>query len=82
MGTMASETQLTMVIFNACYYGDGATGYTREYEWEAQIVDLGCGAGRIRCPGCDSEPIDEEDRDNHNLACVECKDTGFVLVSI
>ena len=79
-----TPSELTkMRIYDTCFYGDDATGYAREYEWDEEVEDLGCGAGRIPCPGCEASwPVADDERDNDDLECIECKDTGFVLVSI
>lgn len=84
---MAAKRKMTvttkMRVFNSQFYGGDETGYPREYEWDEEVEDLGCGAGRIPCPGCCADgPISDDERDNDDLGCVECKDTGRVLVSI
>lgn len=72
-----------MRVYDRAFYGSDADGHMREYEWDERVEDLGCGAGRIPCPGCEADgPVSDDERDNDDLACVECKDTGFVLVSI
>lgn len=72
-----------MRIYDRTYFGTDEQGYLREYEWDEDVVDLGVGAGRIPCPGCECDgPTPGEERNNDSLECVECKDTGFVLVSI
>ena len=56
----------------------------REYEWEDDVLILDGIAGSIVCPSCEvgenynhDEPYDYEAG-----GCVECKNTGRVLVSI
>lgn len=71
-----------MRIYDSTFFGDGATGYTKEYEWDAEVEIVGGIAGKTPCPGCMGEPCPEDERDNTDLGCIECKDTGFVLVSI
>lgn len=72
-----------MRIFDRAFYGNDETGHIQEYEWSEFVEDIGCGAGRIPCPGCGADgPVDDTSRNNDALDCIECKDTGFVLVSI
>ncbi len=58
-------------------------GSTRETAVDREVVDLGCGAGRITCLECGgsgwwafAEP------EIPGAACVVCKGTGWSLVSI
>ena len=77
----ATTRETNMTVFSPQLYGEDAT---REYDWEASVRDLGAGAGSIICPSCcvghdynDEVPYDREDD-----GCVECKNTGRVMVSI
>lgn len=58
-------------------------GTKRETEVEAEIEDLGLGAGRTTCFEC--EGTGDWTRfhpENMPMQCVDCKGTGLVLVSI
>jgi hypothetical protein len=63
-------------------------GHLRETEVQVTVERLGCGAGRIICPECSGSGDwtrflpDPDSLPEGKLACVECKGTGFVLVSV
>lgn len=78
---------MKMHVYDMCVYGDEDgdpdNAVIREFEWEDEVEIVGNVAGRIQCPGCSADgPIPEYERNNANLDCVECKDTGFVWVSV
>lgn len=62
-------------------------GFSRETELEQEVEDLGCGAGRTACPECEGTGDwtrfhPEPESLDGPLACVDCKGTGYILVSI
>jgi len=62
-------------------------GFSRETQVAVDVEDLGCGAGRIVCRECggDGDGLKchpEPELHPEGFACVECKGTGRVLVSI
>lgn len=71
-----------MTIFDSCVYGVEPNEVVREFTYESSVEIVGGVAGRIECPGCTGVPVPDEDRDNSDLECIECKDTGQVWVSV
>lgn len=70
---------MLMTVYEQTTYSDDTV---QHFTWEADI-DVSSGiAGHVECQECLGEPIDECDRDNSNLGCVSCKDTGRIWVSI
>lgn len=60
-------------------------GFARETEVECDPMDLGCGAGEVRCFECGGDGDwtkfhPEPETGPHS--CVSCKGTGKVLISI
>jgi hypothetical protein len=51
---------------------------------EAEIIDLGAGAGRIRCLECggDRDSRFAPDMMPPGMMCLDCKGSGYQLVSI
>lgn len=51
---------------------------------ECDVVDLSCGAGRIKCIECGGDGRDKftPEITGADLKCVDCKGTGRQLVSI
>lgn len=60
-------------------------GWRRETEAPCTPVDLGAGAGRVPCFECGGDgdwTKFHPEPEKGPYPCVECKGTGFVLVSI
>lgn len=73
---------VVMTIFDTVTAGEPPDEVSREYIYEADVEIIGGIAGRTRCEGCTGEPCPDEERNNADLACIECKDTGWVWVSV
>lgn len=60
-------------------------GWRRDVELEVAPVDLGCGAGRITCFECGGDGNWGKfapEIVGRDARCVDCKGSGFQLVSI
>jgi hypothetical protein len=62
-------------------------GFSRETEVAVEVEYLGCGAGWIVCPECGGDGDwlkfhPEPALHPEGFPCVECKGTGWVLVSV
>jgi hypothetical protein len=62
-------------------------GFARETEVAVEVEPSGCGAGRIVCRECGGDGDwlkfhPEPELHREGFPCVECKGTGWVLVSV
>lgn len=62
-------------------------GFLRTTEVEVDPIDLGCGAGQVTCFECGGDGDwtkfhPEPHLFPDGLACVDCKGTGKILISI
>ena len=58
-------------------------GWYRDTEVSCEIEDCGAGAGKVRCFECGGDgDWTKFHPENEPCICVECKGTGFILISI
>lgn len=73
-----------VTVYQRVAYGSPDKEVIRDYEWQdTSIRDLGCGAGSIACPACGvGEDYNDTNPYNRLSGCIECKNSGRVLVCL